>query len=156
MNAPATTMNSNATMNPPPVARNQEKNDAMSAAAAVALTGLQSVSTAGTSTDGSSNSNKSGGKKTRKTGNKDEAVALEVSKTFPQIVSNARLSLRRRYNFSEARVRFFAKFIHGPAQALFSMHFRHVMCCQSIPAPQVSILTSCHHTHDNYTRISNK
>ena len=142
MNAPATTMNSNATMNPPPVARNQEKNDAMSAAAAVALTGLQSVSTAGSSTDGnSSNTNRSGGKKTRKTGNKDEAVALEVSKTFPQIVSYARLSMRHRYNFTEARVRFFAKFIHGPAQALFSMHFRHVMCCQSISAPQISILT---------------
>lgn len=96
MNAPATTMNSNTTMNPPPVARNQEKNDAMSAAAAVALTGLQSFSTAGSSTDGSCNNNTKSGKKTRKTGKKDEAVALEVSKTFPQIVSYARLSMRRR------------------------------------------------------------
>ena len=133
-------MNSNATMNPPPVARNQEKNDAMSAAAAVALTGLQSVSTAGTSTDGSSNSSNKFGKKSRRTGKKDEAVALEVSKTFPQIVSTL-LSHRRRWAFTEARVRFFVKSIHGPAQALFSMHFRHVMCCQSISAPQISILT---------------
>ena len=81
-------MNSNTTMNPPPVARNQEKNDAMSAAAAVALTGLQSVST---STDGSStslNTNNSGKKSSRMTGKKDEAVAIEVSKTFPQIVSS--------------------------------------------------------------------
>ena len=82
-------------MNPPAAARNQEKNDAMSAAAAVALTGLQSVST---STDGSStslNTNKSG-KKTRMTGKKDEAVAIEVSKTFPQIVSATLVSHRRR------------------------------------------------------------
>ena len=138
MNAPATTMNSNATMNPPPVARNQEKNDAMSAAAAVALTGLQSVSTTGSSTDGnSSNTNKSGGKKTRKTGNKDEAVALEVSKTFPQIVSYARLSIQ----LCRSEGSLFCQVIHGPAQALFSMHFRHAMCCQSISAPQISFLT---------------
>ena len=87
-------MNSNTTMNPPLIARNQEKNDAMSAAAAVALTGLLSVST---STDGSStsNANKSG-KKSRMTGKKDEAVAIEVSKTFPQIVSATLVSHRRR------------------------------------------------------------
>ena len=122
MNIPATTQKSNTTMNPP-VARNQEKNDAMSAAAAVALTGLQSVSTGNsTSTDGNSNSNKTG-KKTRKTGKKDEAVAIEVSKTFPQIVSrhDCRFDVDRPP--TEQWVRFFAGsfvklFTDGPAQAL--------------------------------------
>lgn len=144
MNAPATTMDSNATMNPP-VARNQEKNDAMSAAAAVALTGLQSVSTTSSTGDNSNNGSKSGsGKKSKNTGKKDEAVALEVSKTFPQIVSFCcRLDVDG--PSPKSGFAFFGRVIHGPAQALFSVHFRHVMCLA------IYLITGCNkyiYSHD--------
>ena len=77
---------SNAT--PPIVARNrnQEKNDVMSAAAALALTGLQSVPTSSDGISTSSNDTPAG-KTTEMTDKKDDAPALEISQTFPQIVS---------------------------------------------------------------------
>ena len=66
-------------------------NDAMSAAAAMALAGLQSVPTSSSSSaDGGNNGGQQTGERSNASGrNEEQAQALEihVSKSFPQIVS---------------------------------------------------------------------
>lgn len=80
----------------PPAARNQEKNDATSAAAAMALAGLQSVPTSSSSSaDGGNNGGQQTGERSNASGRNEEqaqAQALEISKSFPQIVSRSDIS----------------------------------------------------------------
>ena len=73
----------------PPAARNQEKNDDMSAAAAMALAGLQSVPTSSSSSaEGGNNGGQQTGERSKVSGRYEEqAQDLEISKSFPQIVS---------------------------------------------------------------------